>query len=336
MNNIEHYRTFFEEKEKSKLYNSLVSVHKLEKISDEIHDRYLNELLDAITLSLSRNIASKDNPYHDMNKLLTPRELKIFRKKLEDLIKKLKLQKNRTLTSKIDRLHSKARISHLDELDIEIDIIINEMQGELLSGTTELLVDTVEKNYEKTVYNFHKFVGFAIGFKVLGEPVIEKMLKHPWSGLNYSDRITKNINNLKSSVKEEVIKTLAQRKEVGEINKTLSKRFKGHSKAFKKLINTEQAYMLVKVSEMAYSELGMDSYEYIATLDNRTCNSCRGLDGRVFKFKDAQVGLNFPPIHPMDRCSIAPVIDTSSINTKKYDRVNKNMSFSEWKDKYYK
>ena len=336
MNNIEHYRKYFEEKEKSKLYNSLVYVHKLEKKSDEVHDRCLNELLDAIELSLSRNIASKDNPYHDMNKLLRPIELQRFRSKLKKFLEKLEAQENKSLVSKINRLHSKARISHLDELNIEIDVIINEMHEELLKGTTELLKDTVKQNYEKTGYNFHKFIGLVIGFKVLGEPVIEKVLKYPWSGLNYSDRISKNINSLKASVKEEVIKTLAQRKEMTEINKTLSKRFKGHSKVFKKLINTEQAYMLVKASEMAYSELGMDSYEYIATLDNRTCNSCRGLDGRVFKFKDAQVGLNFPPIHPMDRCSIAPVIDINSINTKKYSKIPKDISFSKWEKEYYK
>ena len=34
-----------------------------------------------------------------------------------------------------------------------------------------------------------------------------------------------------------------------------------------------------------------------------TCETCAALDGKHFKLKDAQAGVNYPPMHPNDRCT---------------------------------
>lgn len=41
----------------------------------------------------------------------------------------------------------------------------------------------------------------------------------------------------------------------------------------------------------------------MATMDARTCEVCGALDGKHFPIKDATPGVNFPPMHPNDRCT---------------------------------
>ena len=41
----------------------------------------------------------------------------------------------------------------------------------------------------------------------------------------------------------------------------------------------------------------------MAAVNERTCDTCGGLDGRRFKVSDAEPGVNYPPIHLNCRCT---------------------------------
>jgi hypothetical protein len=91
---------------------------------------------------------------------------------------------------------------------------------------------------------------------------------------------------------------------------------------------------------VAYDECGIERYEFMATLDNRTSTVCAGLDGKIFDLKDKEVGVNYPPLHPHCRSSVAPVIDgltreglTRSARDKdgKSTYVPRDMKYQEWK-----
>jgi len=60
-------------------------------------------------------------------------------------------------------------------------------------------------------------------------------------------------------------------------------------------------------------------YEWVSTLDSRTSNVCKGLDGKIYKNKDKNK--RYPPAHPNCRSSTAPVLDAryrldDSVNTR--------------------
>jgi SPP1 gp7 family putative phage head morphogenesis protein len=52
-----------------------------------------------------------------------------------------------------------------------------------------------------------------------------------------------------------------------------------------------------------YGEHGIDKYKYLATLSERTCETCGALDGKVFNRSDAEPGINYPIMHPNCRCT---------------------------------
>ncbi len=53
----------------------------------------------------------------------------------------------------------------------------------------------------------------------------------------------------------------------------------------------------------------MTHYRFLASLDERTCPICGALDGKIFAIKDAEFGINYPPLHDGCRCTTAAYLD---------------------------
>ncbi len=76
-----------------------------------------------------------------------------------------------------------------------------------------------------------------------------------------------------------------------------------------RLVRTETNYMH-NAATAAFSEaIGIEKYQFLATLDIRTSKICRSLDGQIFEYKDKQTGVNYPPMHPYCRSTKVDVID---------------------------
>ena len=81
---------------------------------------------------------------------------------------------------------------------------------------------------------------------------------------------------------------------------------------------------------MAYEEIGIKQYRFVAALSELTCDRCGSLDGSVFK--------NFPPIHPRCRC-VTIMADANLTRRIARDphtganyKVDGGMTFDEWKN----
>ena len=68
--------------------------------------------------------------------------------------------------------------------------------------------------------------------------------------------------------------------------------------AAKRLVRTETAYIYEQATKDAYEECGVEWYEFLATLDGRTSEICRELDGKHFKVRDAMPGKTLPADAP--------------------------------------
>jgi len=74
------------------------------------------------------------------------------------------------------------------------------------------------------------------------------------------------------------------------------------------LLRTESDTAQANASADVYINQEIPAYRYHAMLDDRTCEKCKALDGKIFKMSDKQPGVNFPRIHPRCRCYIEPVM----------------------------
>ncbi len=119
----------------------------------------------------------------------------------------------------------------------------------------------------------------------------------------FSDRLWQSKQALIFNTREIITQGLIQGKSVGVMASALSSRMGQSYKNAERLIRTETAHIHAEADRKAYKEAGVAEYEYMAAVNERTCDTCGGLDGRRFKVSDAEPGVNYPPIHPNCRCT---------------------------------
>ena len=108
--------------------------------------------------------------------------------------------------------------------------------------------------------------------------------------------------------------------------KALAERMGSSEKQAYRLIVTESARMDNQALLDQYKAMGVEKFEFLATLDNRTSEICRSMDGLVFNIEDAQIGLNVPPLHPYCRSRIVPVMEEGDEATERVYRDENNKS----------
>ena len=88
----------------------------------------------------------------------------------------------------------------------------------------------------------------------------------------------------------------------------------------------------------AFEDLGVEEFEFIATLDNTTCEVCGGFDKKHFPKSEYKIGVTVPPFHPFCRCCTAPYFEdmqdlstrfARDIKTGKAYEVPNDMAFAE-------
>lgn len=121
---------------------------------------------------------------------------------------------------------------------------------------------------------------------------------------------------------------------------TLMEEANGSRFAANRLLRTETNYISNQATAEAYEDAGIEKYRYMSVLDGRTSKKCQEKDGQEFLLSEKEVGVNYPPLHPWCRSSVAPVIDgISHEHMKRWARdpvtgeemkVPRDMSYQEW------
>ena len=96
----------------------------------------------------------------------------------------------------------------------------------------------------------------------------------------------------------------------------------------------------------SYEECGIETYIFIATLDLKTSDTCRALDGKRFPVAEQQPGKNCPPMHPWCRSTtICDITDEELAQMKRRARdpvtgkvktIPGNMTYQQWYDQNVK
>ena len=116
------------------------------------------------------------------------------------------------------------------------------------------------------------------------------------------------------------------------------------SKEISKVYHKASLVLSNEMDMKAYKESGIDTYVFVATLDLKTSAICASLDGKRFKVKDQQPGVNAPPMHPWCRSTTICDISDEELSqmkrrsknpvTGKSELVPANMTYEEWHKKY--
>lgn len=327
---------------KRALERSRADIRSADEVVKTINDAFYNclkEIEKEISVLYYRYAEDNELDYDLATKLLTGDEYKSFRMGLEeymDLIDSPEIQ------LELNTLSTRSRISHLEETFFNIQKQIDKAYIYQHEAVESLMKESLQTNYHRVIFD----IGVATGESVvkdfykltIGEIVRE--FERPWSGKNFSERIWKNRAKLKDALEEEIVKMAISGADCTQAIESVAKKMDVSKKAAATLVHTEQAYFSSLGTLKAYNEMGVDKYIYVATLDFRTSDICRDLDHEVFGIKDAQAGVNYPPMHPRCRSTTAPYTGALEGTRTARDmfnnevKVDKSLNYKEWHKKY--
>jgi SPP1 gp7 family putative phage head morphogenesis protein len=342
-NNREYWQKRFELLQESLLNKSDVYYDDLER-QYKIASSDIEKEISAWYMRFARN---NSITYVEAKKILNANELKEFRWTIEEYIKYgEKNAVNQAWMKQLENASTKYHITRLESLMIQLQQKMEVFFGNQLDDVDTLIRNTYTEGYFHTAYELQK--GFNVGFtlQAFNENELEKVISKPWTadGVNFSERIWGNyrpqlINELQTQLTQNIIRG----KSPDAAIKTIAKKFNKTRAQAGNLVMTESAYFSSLSRNDCYKGLGIGDFEIVSTLDMKTSDICRGLDGEHFPLKDYQVGVTAPPFHNFCRTTTAPFFnDEFTLGEKRAARnsdgktyyVDGNIKYPEWEKKF--
>ncbi|MDD2370844.1 MAG: minor capsid protein [Firmicutes bacterium] len=178
--------------------------------------------------------------------------------------------------------------------------------SELGAKEAEIMAKSLKGTAKSTYANMGKVLSGNVA--MLDDLQADKMISTKWiSGQNYSDRLWGNKDKLLGHLDYELRNGIIRGDDFDTMVGHL-KSITGASKSdAERLIRTETSYVANRSNMQNYIDNGLKFYEYLAVEDSRTSERCSTLDGKVFELSKAQIGINYPPLHPNCRSRGLPV-----------------------------
>ena len=120
---------------------------------------------------------------------------------------------------------------------------------------------------------------------------------------------------------------------IAELTRRMADRMNVSRSNARRLIQTESAYFAAMGEMDSMKELGVKKYKYLATLDSRTSETCRGMDGKIFDVTDYKPGTTAPPLHVYCRSTTIPYYGRDGkLRAARADEIaySPNMNYKDW------
>lgn len=280
--------------------------------NEEDYLRRIKGIYDQATKDIEKKMGIVYARYASNNKITLKEAYKQLPKKMEteykaDVEEYIKLAREHQGDPKWRQYLLNQSLMHkhsvLNQLQTEYRKVIYDIDMEQTGGKF------LEKIYTNTSY-YNQYLNNDEEFAKVDTDMIKNLINENWSGGGaFSENLWGNREKLIKALDDIVIKGMATGKSYNDMCKELSKRMDTSYSNAQRLIMTESARMNNHSLLDTYKRMGVKRLEFVATLDMRTSDICRSMDGMIIDIENAKIGLNIPPLHPYCRSVIAPVVD---------------------------
>lgn len=201
------------------------------------------------------------------------------------------------------------------------------VETKVLDGFAELAKEVYQRGCHEVQWDLGKWQSV----RELTERQLSQMADAKWfDEKRFSDRLWED----KEALERALRRTLAQGINLGwsakQMANAIGNALNAALSAIVRLVRTEANRVQNMALMAAYKENGVERYEYVAIMDERTSEICEGLNGKTFLVAEAEPGVNMPPMHPNCRSSTIPLgKDTTNV-----DRDVERLDYENWVSKY--
>lgn len=271
---------------------------------------------------------SKENEFTaaDLKKMLNTKEKAEFRYSIKGYVEEIeRLGKDskeaKMLKKELDIMAGRTRVSRKQELITSINYELSRSSLKTNNEIKKHLTEVVEFVIKDT----HKIISGNTLTK-LDPKLIENIVNQKWDSKNYSSRVWGNKKGLADKVMKHITTGFIQGHDYKKMSDRLVKDMNVGYYEARRILQTETTGAIENAKAQIFKDLGVTKYKFIATVDDRTSEICRSLDGKIFDMKDRQIGVNCPFMHPFCRSTTVPIIDYSALGKIKEEFTEKDES----------
>ncbi|MDG6130823.1 minor capsid protein [Lactococcus formosensis] len=293
--------------------------------------------------SWCKKYAKKDGTIDpiDAKKLLKGSELKDFKYSLAEWER---MAKQGGFNHEMDLEYYRSRVSRLQALQLQVTGLMGKQTSGDVKSLEGLLKGSYNDTYYRNIYNSQAVKGkFSSNFAHVDDKKLNAVIHSGWKGSNFSTRLWGNATHtLPNALSETLFRGIALGFGPDRLTQMARVKLKDFSEnQIHRLVTTEAAHIVEQATLDSYKEIGLEKYEYLATLESHTCEVCGKLDGQVLEVSKQETGTNYPPIHPYCRCTTVPWDKWFEENDiKRWSRNEEtgkgksidDMSYSKWKE----
>lgn len=282
----------------------------------------------------------------EARRMLNTRELKEFRWTVDEYIKRGKENGiSANWQKQLENASARFHVTRLQAVQLEIQNTVELLYGGQLDRMDALMKQTYLDTYYHSAFEIQRGVGVGWDIAGVNQKALLTIIQKPWTpdGKNFSDRIWANKTALINELQKQLTQNLMLGKSPAESVGVIAAKMGVSQSQAARLVYTESAYFQAVSQENCYNTLGVEKFQFIATLDDKTSDTCREMDGQIFDMKDYQPGVTVPPLHPWCRSCTAPHYDDlkgigqraarDPENGKTY-YVPREMTYKDWKQTF--
>lgn len=248
----------------------------------------------------------------EARRLLNSDELEEFKWDVQDYIKYGEENGiNQQWMKELENASAKVHISRLEALKLQTQQELEKLYGNYHDSIDEHITNLYTSGYYHTAFEVQRGMGVGWQMQNFNSEKVSDIIHKPWAvdGRNFSDRVwmdkTRLINSMHDSLTRMCITGESPDRAIQEISKNM----KVSRSQAARIVQTESAAFSAKAQESCFSDLGVEEFQVVETLDSNTCDTCGEMDGKHFQMKDYKIGVTVPPFHPNCRGCTCPCFD---------------------------
>ena len=320
------------------------SVQTMQSIEQEF--RRTEQVLDGKINAWYQRFASNNKiSMIEARRLLNSDELEEFKWDVQDYIKYGEENGiNQQWMKELENASAKVHISRLEALKLQTQQELEKLYGNYHDSIDEHITNLYTSGYYHTAFEVQRGMGVGWQMQNFNSEKVSDIIHKPWAvdGRNFSDRVWTDKTRLINSMHDSLTRMSITGESPDRAIREISKNMKVSRSQAARIVQTESAAFSARAQESCFSDLGVEEFQVVETLDSNTCDTCGEMDGKHFQMKDYKIGVTVPPFHPNCRGCTCPYFDDEfTIGERvaygedgKTYYVPENMTYKEWEKSF--
>lgn len=233
-------------------------------------------------------------------------------KDLEKQLLKLYKQANKTIKDEIADLYVKmlsdggisANNLYLKGRYVDLQRVIDSQIQKLGKAEAKAMQISLTDCYKDIYIKTNEGLGLKTSWSISNDNFAKEVVNANFKGAVLSDRIWDNKSKLKQQLEKSIVDTVIAGKSKDKAVKVIMDRFGVAFSDSDRIVRTETMRVLNDGQKQSYKDNGYTRVEILAEDDERCCDDCLSLNGKIFNIDDSIL-----PVHPSCRCTYIPVIN---------------------------